>query len=168
MKTYIGATAAQKGAEFAEQIACLLRSRGWQCRTELDLTALGGTADQGDIDVLAWRDGGPVYVIECKRLQPVKTIGEIANLFEKFLGDEDELLHKHLRRVSWLQANPDRLVRVIGQQVGSQLIQQRLITNARVPMAFAKRLPVPASTMLSIEDLESGIPEAGEPSPSMQ
>jgi len=153
MKEYIGRTSERKGLQFAEAVSAVLQGKGLQCRTQVLLTELGASAALGDIDVLAWRANGPVFIVECKRLKPVKTIGEIANLFEKFLGEEEELLHKHLRRVEWLRSNTGGLARIAGRIVSSDDIQQRLVTNAHVPLKFAAQMPVPTTTILSIDEL---------------
>lgn len=154
MKNYIGTISDKMGLKFGEDVATALRQQGYRCRTQVYLTELGGSASQGDIDVLAWRDDGPVFVIECKRLKPVKTIGEIVNLFEKFLGEDEELLRKHLRRVQWLRENLDGLCRATGRAVAELTVEQRLVTNAHVPLKFASRMPITPNTILSADELE--------------
>lgn len=144
MKKYIGAVNDERGHEFARSVAEQLRENGWQVRNEVQMSELGGSAKLGDIDVLAWRSTGEIQLIECKRLQLARTVAEIAEICRRFRGDAKDELDKHVRRITWIRANPAGLQRIVGFAPDPTRIDDRLVTNTHVPMTYLKGLPIEA------------------------
>jgi hypothetical protein len=109
----------------------------------------------GDIDVVAWSDTRPdIWLIECKRLQPTRTVGEIADRLVQFRGESGDLLGKHLARVAWVRNNPTALRQVIrANDLANRNIEDALVTNGRVPMQYMTDLPLPADRIVSIDQL---------------
>ena len=141
MISCIGRAADRNGHDFNRRVVERLDGLKWTTRQELSLTQLGGEAELGDIDVLAWRCGtGLVFAVECKSLRFDRTYGEIGErLAEYATGMVDGTrtpLQKHLDRVSYLEANQERLSRFTGIPVESMQLRSALVTEKLVPMQF--------------------------------
>lgn len=156
MRAFSGKTAHALGGVFEDEVVEKLTACGWVARARVQMTELGGTQEMGDVDVLAWRPDGRVLIIECKRLQPARTVGEVADVLQKFAGEEKDKLARHLSRLSRLQASPSRIPRALDLDRAAKIsaIQGRLVTNTDVPMMYAKDLPIPVSEILPIRALE--------------
>jgi hypothetical protein len=142
MRRYVGSINHKRGHEFEELVEARMKELGWCARREVALTELGGNAELGDVDVLAWKETGEVMIIECKRLQFARTVVEIAEICKKFKGESKDLLDKHIRRTAWLVSNPQGLLPVVGLDIDTIQLDHRLITNTRVPMMYIEGLPV--------------------------
>lgn len=144
MKRYIGSVNNERGHAFARTVADKLRTDGWDARNEVNMTELGASSELGDIDVLAWKPGEEVLIIECKRLQLAKTVAEIAEICRRFQGEVADELDKHLRRVTWVKGNVRSLERLVGFNLSAGQIDDRLVTNTHVPMKYLNSLPIAA------------------------
>ena len=142
MKSFIGRTNDEKGHEFAQSVSEHLSKKNWKTRLEVNMTELGAAKELGDVDVLAWNSRGQILIIECKRLQLARTIGEIADVCKRFRGEAKDELAKHVRRVGWIKANCPSLKAIVGFNPTVENIDDRLVTNIQVPMTFLKSLPV--------------------------
>lgn len=142
MKRYIGAVNDERGHEFARSVADQLRGCGWAARNEVQMTELGGSAGLGDVDVLAWKPTGEIWIIECKRLQLARTVAEIAEICGRFKGEANDELDKHVQRLNWIRANPAALQRIVGFPPDVARIDDRLVTNTHVPMMYLTSLPI--------------------------
>jgi Holliday junction resolvase len=144
MRQYIGATNSERGHAFARSVADQLRENGWEARNEVQITELGGSAELGDVDVLAWKPSGEIQLIECKRLQLARTVAEVAEICRRFRGEAKDDLDKHIRRVDWIRANPAGVERIVGFVPDPDRIDDRLVTNTHVPMMYLSSLPIEA------------------------
>ena len=108
------------------------------------MTELGGSAEFGDVDVLAWKPSGEVQLIECKRLQLARTVAEVAEICCRFRGESKDELGKHVRRINWIKVNPTALARIVGFVPDPARIDDRLVTNTHVPMMYLSSLPIVA------------------------
>ncbi len=108
------------------------------------MTELGGFAELGDVDVLAWRQTGEIRVIECKRLQLARTVAEVAEICRRFRGEAKDELDKHVQRINWIRDNPESLHHVVGFVPDPTYIDDRLVTNTHVPMMYLTSLPIKA------------------------
>lgn len=144
MKQYTGTVNRERGHAFARSVADQLRENGWQTRNEVQMTELGGSAELGDVDVLAWRPSGEIQLIECKRLQLARTVAEVAEICRRFRGEAKDELDKHVRRVNWIKANPAGLHRIVGFVPDPARIDDGLVTNTHVPMMYLTSLPIEA------------------------
>ncbi len=151
MKSFLGRTNDEKGHEFAVSVSEKLRMEGWKTRVEVKMSELGGDKELGDIDVLAWNGNQEVLVIECKRLQLARTIGEIADVCRRFRGEAMDELAKHVRRIEWIRVNAVRLKKILNFKPVSSEIDDRLITNVQVPMSYLKSLPIPPEKIGPLE-----------------
>jgi hypothetical protein len=156
MKAFAGKTAHALGGVFEDEVVEKLSGCNWVARARVQMTELGGTQEMGDVDVLAWHPDGRVLIIECKRLQPARTVGEVADILQKFAGEEKDKLARHLTRLAWLQASPSNIPRSLGLDRTAKLsiIQGRLVTNTDVPMMYAKDLPIPMFQIVPIRALD--------------
>ena len=142
MRQHIGRMAHKYGHRFAEEVATKCGALGWHVRTEVPMTGVGGTAELGDIDVLAWNTGtGVVMAIECKRLLMDKTVGEVGERLREFSvggnGEKISALGRHLRRISYLQGEGrERVAEVTDIRRTRLRIQGGLVTDAPTPMEF--------------------------------
>lgn len=161
MRSYAGHATNERGGAFEEQTADVFRKLGWQARTRVQMTELGGTKEQGDIDVLVWNSKGKVIAIECKWLQPARTVGEVADVLSKFAGEEKDKLARHIARIAWLNLNSIGLRRVIkadGQV--SLCLDSLLVTDADVPMMYVKDLPIPANEVVPLRKVSAVVGNA--------
>lgn len=127
----------------------------WKTRQRLLLSSLGAPVELGDIDVLAWRqDGLGLIAIECKRLKPARTVGEIGEQLSKFKGEALDRLARHTKRLHWLNANSDSVRLQLGIPKSDLLFEGLLVTNVIVPMQYVKDLPLPPDKIVPIGKLE--------------
>ena len=156
MLRYRGARADAEGQAFTAEVAVALCESGWETRTEVLISTLGGPSELGDIDVLAWKKGDDrLLLIECKRLQPARTIGEIAELLRQFRGESSDRLGRHLHRTDWVSKNLDLLATALGAPTSARSVTPLLVTNRDVPMRFRNDLPLPSESILSFDRLRS-------------
>jgi len=158
MRAFSGKTAHALGGAFEDEVVRELELNGWEARARVQMTELGAAQELGDVDVLAWRAAdGRVLILECKRLQPARTIGEVAEALQKFAGEEKDKLARHLRRLKWLQESPSEIQRALrlGKGTAISSIHGRLITNTDVPMMYVKELPIPATEIIPIRFVKS-------------
>lgn len=154
MRRYWGRVADAEGAAFTQEAAAALRALGWHTATEVQMSSLGAPEELGDLDVVAWRADDPrVLLIECKRLQPARTIGEIAELLNKFRGEGNDRLAVHVRRIAWVRAHPDALARRLGLKLDGAVLTPRLVTNRDVPMRFRSDLPLSPDQIIPLARL---------------
>ncbi len=162
MRAWIGAINNKKGHEFNEQVAEEFRKLDFQARASVQMAEFhvpSEMGDLGDIDVLAWNGSGLVYIVECKNLRFAMTVGEIVDQLNRFKGEANDELGKHMRRCQWLGQNPDRLASVIGRDRTREL-KPLMVSNTIVPMQFAQGLPIHAENILPIGAIPTRIPRA--------
>jgi hypothetical protein len=152
MRAYIGMVNDERGHAFAEAIAERLRKRGWQARSEVQMTEIGASVELGDIDVLGWKSTGEILLIECKRLQLARTISEIAEICGRFKGEAKDDLDRHLQRIKWLNQHTANLRRIVGFIPDKNLLDARLVTNVDVPMRYLTSLAIEASKIGPLRD----------------
>ncbi|MCK5115749.1 MAG: hypothetical protein KAR44_04060 [Candidatus Aegiribacteria sp.] len=157
MKSYTGKMAHKRGDEFERITAEKIRSNGWDIKSPVNMTEVGGKQKQGNIDVLAWRiDRKEVLIIECKRLQLARSISEVANICRRFKGDAADELSKHLNRVEWIKNNPSNLENIVGFSPKKEQIKHYLVTNVLVPMQYISDLPIDNEQIVQLENFMSG------------
>jgi hypothetical protein len=144
MKQYIGMVNNERGDAFTQFVADQLRESGWQARDKVQMTELGGSAELGDVDVLAWKPSGETQIIECKRLQLARTVAEVAEICHRFRGEAKDELAKHVRRANWIRANPTGLQGIVGFVPDPAHIDDRLVTSTHVPFMYLTSLPIEA------------------------
>jgi len=154
MKVHIGRVAEEKGEEFEAHVATHFREPQWKALQRVQLKSLGAPPDLGDVDVLTWRcDGERSIAIECKRLKPARTVGEVGEQLLKFKGEARDRLDRHLNRIAWLNANPD----VVGARLGiprrEREFESLLVTNVIVPLQYVANLPLPPDRILPLSKL---------------
>ncbi|ACG74560.1 conserved hypothetical protein [Anaeromyxobacter sp. K] len=142
MKRYVGSVNDERGRAFTLSVAETIRGQGWLARTEVQMTELGASAEFGDIDVLAWKPGSRVQLIECKRLRLARTVAEIAEICGRFRGEAKDELAKHVRRAEWIARSPACLSRIVGFTPSARQIRTRLVTDTHVPMMYLRSLPL--------------------------
>lgn len=171
MKRFIGEIAHKKGHEFAAKVSAAMRGAGLSVQSEVNMTALGAPAapDLGDVDVLAWDlEAGKVFIVECKRLIEAVTVTEAVQRLEEFKGDptEADRLTKHLRRVDWLQENPNGIGSITDIPVDRVELVPLLVTSDLVPMQFLKEVKFPAEQFVDFERLAERLAGCGFPASS--
>lgn len=162
MRAWVGSVNNKKGHEFNECVAGEFRKLNFNARASVDMTEFNvppAMGNLGDIDVLAWSTAGLVYVIECKNLRFAMTVGEIVDQLNRFRGEANDDLHRHMRRCDWLNQNLERLAQIIGHS-GSLRVEPLMVSNTIVPMQFAQNLPLPAENILPIGAVLHKIPRA--------
>ncbi|TVT34782.1 MAG: hypothetical protein FHK81_04915 [Marinobacter vinifirmus] len=112
-----------------------------------------GKPELGDVDVIGIK-GGRITLIECKNLQMAKTISEIADICNRFKGEEKDELAKHLARVGWINANRDLVSRHLGMNRPIDDVKQLLVTNTEIPIKYKEGLPIESGEIVSIAELQ--------------
>ncbi len=105
----------------------------------------------GDIDVLAWRLDGQVLIIECKRLKRSRTVAEIALACERFKGNVDDHLYKHIRRVNWSKNNIQQIAKFTKLPESIIKIRYPLVVSRPVPFKHLQGLPIPAEEIVNFD-----------------
>lgn len=132
----------RNGHGFARRVAERFGELRWKTKGEVKLTRLGGAKSLGDVDVLAWQPAtGLVYAVECKSLRCDRTCGEIGERLKDYsagtVDGKRTPLQKHLDRISYLRANPQRLADLVGIPVDLLQLRSALVTEQLVPMQFS-------------------------------
>lgn len=154
MRALLGKTIDGLGREFTNQVAALLCSEGWSTETELKLTQLNApkSPNLGDIDVLAWRSDGHVLIIECKRLKRYRTVAEIALSCQRFKGNVDDHLYKHIRRTNWSKDNIQQIAKFTNLQAHDIKIRNPLVVSRPVPFKYLQDLPLATEEIVSFDN----------------
>jgi hypothetical protein len=163
MRAWIGHAVNREGHRFNETVRDRLRELGLEAEIEVKVTALGGAPELGDLDVLAWRKGGHLaYAIECKRLTAARTVGEIGERLQEYArpsrsSRKRSPMEKHLDRIAFLYANPEKLRTVTGIKSDGFQVKSCLVTDRLVPMQFSRE----ALSLLDIVVDFQGLTSAG-------
>jgi len=158
MKSYIGTVAREEGEAFEAEVAAYFPEDKWKTHQRLLLSSLGAPAELGDLDVLAWReDGQRLIAIECKRLKPARTVGEIGEQLSKFKGEALDRLTRHIKRLHWLNTNSDSVRSQLAIPKRDALFEGLLVTNVIVPMQYVEDLPLPPDKIVPLGKLEEFI-----------
>lgn len=154
MKSYVGDRLRIKGADFTQCVYEHFASSGWTVRKEVEMSSLGAPSEFGDIDVLLVSSERKVIVLECKNLQMAKTISEIADICNRFKGEEKDEMSKHLRRVEWVERN---LIAVSKALNSEELrgVDHALVTSTEMPIKYQRTLPIRPSKIVSFKNIES-------------
>lgn len=162
LKTWIGGAVDREGHRFNKIVAERMRELGFEAQSDVDMTALGGTQEAGDVDVLAWDLAtGIVFAIECKRLHFARSVGEIGERLAEYtriaeLGDDRTPIQKHLDRLAHLRNRPSHLARYTKIEESKLCVRSGLVTDYLVPMQFSSR----AMAMLDMVTDVAGLPTA--------
>jgi hypothetical protein len=163
MRSWIGGVSDRLGHDFSDTVARWFREQGWRARSCVNMTEFGAPMQMGDVDVLAWHPtDGRVFIIECKRLQFARTIGEIGEQLRKFKGEARDELAKHLARSQWLLGHPDCVRQCIHLTHQDLVMVPFMVTNTIVPMQFVDGLPLPNSQIVPFSGLEFIIRSQGK------
>jgi len=156
MRRFRGATAEKLGHAFAREVAADLEAASYETLTEVQMSSLGvpgDLGDLGDLDVIAWNVNEPdIWLIECKRQYPARTVGEIVERLLQFRGDSDDQLGKHLRRLEWIRANSGSVIARLGLP-RTATFTPILVTNLPVPMQFTTGSLLPEDQIVTREQL---------------
>jgi Holliday junction resolvase len=151
MQRYRGSIAQARGREFEETVASTLREQGWRTLVSVQMASLGASPELGDVDVAAWHpEDSRLLLIECKRLQTARGVGEIVERLNQFRGDSADRLGRHLRRFEWIQANFPAVHRALRLPAAVEQPVAMLVVNADVPMQFQQGLPLPPKQILPL------------------
>ncbi|WNK19066.1 hypothetical protein P1P91_09250 [Halomonas piscis] len=157
MRSYVGSMVELRGREFTNAVKTKLEEIGWIVKSEVLMSTLGAPdslGDLGDVDVLALSDEGKLLAIECKRLQMAKTISEIADVCNRFRGEEKDELSKHLTRVGWITENLQKVQVFLGGSVFIKDFDHALVTSTSVPMKYVEDLPIDNDRIVSYREIE--------------
>ena len=159
MKRWIGIRSSEKGHDFNESVASLLREDGWQVRSNIELPSVLNRRldkDYGDIDVLAWKLGDKrILAVEAKDVGMARGEGEIARQLYEFRGGRfesgkpDRLL-RHLERMRVLQENFPELKKNLGLSGDVFSIDAWLVFSDSVPLQFVKKLNINVAPLANL------------------
>ena len=162
MVSYIGGAADRIGHDFNRRVAERFSELQWKTMQELGLTQLGGGADLGDIDVLAWRSNAdPVLAIECKSLRFDRTLGEMGERLEEYetggVSGQRTRLQRHLDRIAFLETHLDQLSSLTGIPVDKLQLRSALVTEELSPMQFSPKVHELLDVVTDFESLDEAI-----------
>jgi len=150
MKMWIGQERARRGHQFNKEVASILESMEYQAKADVKVSSIVSKRnvdrDYGDVDVLAWREGGEtIYAIECKDLFFAKTSKEIAEQLLEFKGEmrngKPDRLKKHMDRVEILLKNKTDLLKFCGISNIDIKISIYVLFSNPVPMLYDSSTP---------------------------
>lgn len=143
MTSYLGDATRIEGAAFEYRCQEVLEAGGYIVKPSIEMSTLGADPSLGEVDLFVWRDKEPnkIFIVECKKLKLAKTVGEIGDQLEKFKGDADDLLSKHLTRVDWIGKNAEGVIKVLGLAAKKPKFFPLIITSNPVPMQFYPNHP---------------------------
>lgn len=153
MRSYVGSMIDKRGADFTELVTSKLKAEGWYVRKEVLMTTLGASQELGDIDVLAIK-GGVMLIFECKKLQMAKTVSEIADVCNRFRGEEKDELRKHINRISWATNNLNTLLHKLNYGEDILSVRNALLTSTEMPMKYKTDLPIASEDIISFRELD--------------
>jgi len=157
MLEYVGTETNARGRRFNVAVAEKLEGLGWTTETEVLASTLGGPAELGDFDVLAWRAGtDALLAIECKSLIPRNNLYELVEELLDFRGEATDRLGRHLARISWLDRSLDAVQGSLGIPPTSRRVVPLFIANREMPMRYLATLPLNTSNFVAIEAIDSG------------
>ncbi len=163
MRACVGRAANRIGHEFACRVAKRLGELKWETAREVSLTRLGGDDSLGDVDVLGWQPvTGLVYAIECKSLRFDRTIGEVGGRLAEYSAETHEVkrtpLQKHLNRMSYLEANRERVADFTAIPLDRLQLRSGLVTENLVSMQFGGKARELLDLVVDYELLEDALP----------
>lgn len=160
MISCIGRAVNRNGHGFARRVAERFSELRWKTKEEVKLTRFGGAKSLGDVDVLAWQPA--TGLVECKSLRWDRTCGEIGERLKEYsagtVDGKRTSLQKHLDRISYLRANPQRLADLVGIPVDLLQLRSALVTEQLVPMQFSGRARETLNLVTDFELLEAALP----------
>ncbi|RYD85708.1 MAG: hypothetical protein EOP84_01565 [Verrucomicrobiaceae bacterium] len=164
-KAYAGSRSDALGMEFENKVCATLNAAGFNAtprRTLPDLLRRGMETDFGDVDVFAISpDGKTLWVLEAKNLRLCRTEVEVAARMTEYRGksrtddkgkERPDKLLKHLRRVSHLRDNADRLRETLKLSC-IPTVRGLVVVDAPQPMNFSKREELPDGHTYMLDDL---------------
>jgi len=132
---FIGSEAKKLGHDFEGEIVQLLKEQGWRCKPSVEMRSLGADNRLGEVDIFSFKDKN-LLIIECKRLSPVSTMGEIGEMFRDFINKE---FQKHINRCEWIEKNKKTVCNYLGISEEINLIPL-LVSDDEIPLHFKKDL----------------------------
>jgi len=165
MQGWIGTRSSEKGHEFNNSVASVLRQDDWEVRCNIELPAALNrklNKDYGDIDVLAWKSGERrVLAVEAKDVGMARSEGEIARQLYEFRGErfdsgESDLLLRHLDRVSVLRQHFSQVKRNLALPEDTVSIDPWLVFSSPVPLQLVER------TNISVAPLDNLVARLAE------
>ena len=171
MRRYRGSVAERLGLDFEREVASRCQEVGWFTRQGVSMRSLGAPDQLGDVDVIVWRaDRDVLWLVECKRLQPTRTITEIVERLRQFRGESGDALGRHLSRTAWVRRHWDAVRQALRLPETVRVAEPLLVTSARMPMRYASGLAIPSNQIVFAEDLASVLDAepaaAGRPAPA--
>lgn len=159
MRALIGEAANRLGHDLNVRVATKCRTLGWKVMSEKPMTAFGGQSVLGDIDVLAWDfESSTVWIIECKRLRSDRTVGEIGKRIREFTMEEHNgkltSLGRHVRRVRFLRANPNRLSAATGIDASALRLRSALATDGSTPLQYSEAVRKAVDVVTDVDGLD--------------
>lgn len=155
-KEYVAERNNQLARDFEWSVLTTLKAQNLDGRRGVSMTEIGGTEQQGDVDVIAWDAvSSTLLVIECKRLKAARTPREVANRLSEFKGESGDRLNRHLERVKWISEHLEEVLTRLSLPKRAWNVRQCVATDHPVPMAYRKGLPVAPGDFKTIRDLRS-------------
>ena len=168
MRRWIGEAANRLGHEFNHEVRDVFLCHGYKAVADVDMTRLGGAKELGDVDVLGWsRSTAEVFAVECKRLSPARTIGEIGEHLKEYTevappGRTKTRVQRHLDRIVYLRSALSEVSRFTGIPADSIILRSCLVTHEPVPMQFSPRAEALVDVALDLDGL-SALLAGGDP-----
>lgn len=154
MRAWIGGVNNERGHRFNREMAAHFEKAGWRSEASVKMTRFGAPGDLGDVDVLAWDPTlRSVLVIECKRLQMARTIGEIVEQLKRFKGETEDELGVHLRRFDWLRDHLDAVRSFTGMSTQPDSVEVVLLTNTTIPTRYLPQTSIRKRNIITAADI---------------
>jgi hypothetical protein len=164
MRSFASSSGSQAGIEFNDEVARDLKGMGmdaWPSALPsrwLNTKKTPEVVRLGDIDVLAISQNRKVvWIIEAKDLKLCRTLGETCRRLGEYRGVSDargrpDALLRHLRRVSYMRTNADKLAAVLNISSVSKICGL-IVVNSHQPMNQLRGEFRADAHVISLEDI---------------
>lgn len=166
MRDVVRDRARQRSTQFEKKVGDAFERAGYTVRLNLAMSTLGAPKRLGEIDVVAIKPSGELWIIECKLLRSAYSAADVVHQLAEFGGNPGDDLGQHLDRVAWLTANRSALERHLGNQslrpphallVTSNLVPLQFLTDARFKGTFVVNFGALGAKILGSKTEEDGV-----------
>jgi hypothetical protein len=132
----------------------------WRARHSVSATELGYEAALGDYDVIAVHPLGDLLAIEAKALSPSLTPRRLDREWRNLFGSKGSATARHKARIEKLQAEPERIARLLGVEPKHAMEVTGVLLTPGLPAS--RRWAQDGMLAMSVEEFEAEI-ELGMP-----
>lgn len=155
MSSYMGKVNHEKGTPFRNEVKDWLKEHSDLQVIDYEVKIepgghISAEINYGDTDVMAVdHNAKKVYSLECKNLVGARSIHEMKNELDLYLGREGQeakaKINKHVKRDEYLKSNPEKLKQFLNLPSDDYKLVSLVIAAEEMPMTYIakERVPLP-------------------------